>query len=66
MVHSVLKSEGVEGFLHICTVIMMQRFTAFLVLLVATAALKSQTKQEDKGQFSGNLLLNYQKYMRDD
>lgn len=66
MVHSFFKSTGVEGFLHICTIIMMQRFTAFLVLLLGTAALKSQTKQEDKGQFSGNLLLNYQKYVRDD
>jgi hypothetical protein len=41
--------------------------TLILLAFVATAGMVSgQTKDSDKGQFSGNLLMNYQKYLRDD
>lgn len=41
--------------------------TLILLALVGVEGLVlGQTKDSDKGQFSGNLLMNYQKYLRDD
>jgi len=37
-----------------------------LVLLGTCNLALSQSKDSDKGQFSGNLLMTYQKYVRDD
>ena len=45
------------------------RHFSFLILLVLMGTCNwalGQTKDSDKGQFSGNLLLTYQKYVRDD
>lgn len=38
----------------------------FLGILTAAISAYGQSNSDDKGQFSGNLLLNYQKYIRDD
>lgn len=38
----------------------------FAACLLLPALAQAQAQGEEKGQFSGNLLLNYQKYLRDD
>ncbi len=47
-------------------VFMRKVFLYLCLCLIFVGKLKAQTGADDKGQFSGNLLLNYQKYLRDD
>ncbi len=44
---------------------MLKRITFLLACFIVLSPLQSQNNKEDKGEFSGNLLLNYQKYLRD-
>ena len=44
---------------------MLKRSSIILVCFLFLGNLSAQEKSEDKGEFSGNLLLNYQKYLRD-
>ncbi len=45
---------------------MLKRISIFIGFLYFLGSLHSQDQNTDKGEFSGNLLLNYQKYLRDD
>jgi len=59
----------VRSFLFICTTIMKLKFATVIFLfsfIVNQAIAQDKSWSEDQGQFSGNLLLNYQKYIRDD
>ncbi len=44
---------------------MFKRITFLMACFIILSPLHSQNNKEDKGEFSGNLLLNYQKYLRD-
>ena len=46
----------------------MRHFNTLILLafVAFVGRVSGQTKDSDKGQFSGNLLMNYQKYLRDD
>lgn len=46
----------------------MRHFNTLILLafMAFVGRVSGQTKDSDKGQFSGNLLMNYQKYLRDD
>ena len=46
----------------------MRHFNTLILLafMAFVGRVTGQTKESDKGQFSGNLLMNYQKYLRDD